>query len=192
MTAIPRTTPHQDNSPLGPLPTMNTTQQVQYLYSVELSWWEVCPDTQIFNCYWQLTVSENKTRIWNIRKCWWGYFIHIDQTCPVTFKCILHDTGLRFHISSEIDFGVSFYRGGVLPSEHASLFLKKRWTFTISFDAFIIPSNMIHLLFFFFFFFFTVLWNSSEIRNIYTYILHHVQNSISDMRTWHNSRFNGL
>ena len=33
---IPRTLPHQDNSPLGPLPRNKTTHQDQYLYDGEL------------------------------------------------------------------------------------------------------------------------------------------------------------
>ena len=46
-TTIPRTspqTPHQDNSPLGPLPQNKTTHRDQYLYSGELSWFESCPN----------------------------------------------------------------------------------------------------------------------------------------------------
>ena len=44
-TMIPRTIPHQNNSPLGPLPQNKTTHQDQYLhvhvYGGELSWWGV-------------------------------------------------------------------------------------------------------------------------------------------------------
>ena len=40
-TTIPRTNPHQDNSPLGPLPRNKTTHQDQYQYGGELSWWGV-------------------------------------------------------------------------------------------------------------------------------------------------------
>ena len=40
-TTFPRTTPHQDNSPSGPLQTSKTIYQVQYLYGGELSWWGV-------------------------------------------------------------------------------------------------------------------------------------------------------
>ena len=36
-TTIPRTIPHQDNSPLGPLPQNKTTHQDQNLYGWELS-----------------------------------------------------------------------------------------------------------------------------------------------------------
>ena len=34
-TTIPRTIPHQDNSPLGPLPWNKTIHQDQYLYGGE-------------------------------------------------------------------------------------------------------------------------------------------------------------
>ena len=45
-TTIPRTIPHQDNSPLGPLPRNKTTHQDQNLYGGELSSWGViCSDT---------------------------------------------------------------------------------------------------------------------------------------------------
>ena len=40
-TTIPRTIPHQDNSPLGPLPRNKTTHQDQNLYGGELSSWGV-------------------------------------------------------------------------------------------------------------------------------------------------------
>ena len=40
-TTIPRTIPHQDNSPLGPLPQNKTTHQDQNMYCGELSWWGV-------------------------------------------------------------------------------------------------------------------------------------------------------
>ena len=40
-TTIPRTIPHQDNSPLGPLPRKKATHEDQYMYSGELSWWGV-------------------------------------------------------------------------------------------------------------------------------------------------------
>ena len=40
-TIIPRTIPHQDNSPLGPLPRNKTTHQDQNLYGGELSSWGV-------------------------------------------------------------------------------------------------------------------------------------------------------
>ena len=40
-TTIPRTIPHQDKSPLGPLPWNKTIHQDQYLYGGILSWWGV-------------------------------------------------------------------------------------------------------------------------------------------------------
>ena len=40
-TTIPRTIPHQDNSPLGPLPRNKTNHQDQNLYGGELSSWGV-------------------------------------------------------------------------------------------------------------------------------------------------------
>ena len=59
-TTIPRTIPHQDNSPLGPLPRNKTTHQDQDLYGGELSsWgvvriWSTCISNVSHKCFMQI------------------------------------------------------------------------------------------------------------------------------------------